>query len=288
MDSEISPLLDTPREQASQGHVSGASSTDDEDPCLKPPVFTNNLSKPPQERYAHVTPDFTHITTDLPALFNEICLELKPRFLPMWFIRVIAWLFLRHLSSREHTLKLRGFSDVFQIPMYLLIVYNILLDLMMSCTSGGMLIDDSPNSPPRMMHFRALDWRRFALRKLLAQYDYVEHEGGPVVATTIGPSIASILRDLLFTRLIDVTENVSMLLKGGCDYVAVKLEKMDTPTAYVILCSGRETIVLEKDLRSARLLRSMEFITVTNHDEATEYLTDALTTEASRDVPVSR
>ncbi len=45
---------------------------------------------------------------------------------------------------------------------------------------------------------------------------------------------------------------------------------MPTSVAYLIFCTGAETVILEKDFRSARTLRSSTFISTTNHDVSLE------------------
>lgn len=71
------------------------------------------------------------------------------------------------------------------MPIYLLVAYNVLLDLFMGCTSGGALVQASESAGPRMMHFRTLDWDMPELRNVVVQYDFVERSGGPVIASTI-------------------------------------------------------------------------------------------------------
>ena len=75
--------------------------------------------------------------------------------------------------------------------MYLLVAFNVLLDLLMGCTSGGVRVRDAESSESggaeeaRMLHFRTLDWGMEPLRKLIVHLDFVEREGGPVIASTI-------------------------------------------------------------------------------------------------------
>ncbi|KAI4672153.1 uncharacterized protein J4E78_000653 [Alternaria triticimaculans] len=45
---------------------------------------------------------------------------------------------------------------------------------------------------------------------------------------------------------------------------------MQTSVAYLIFCTSAETIILEKDFHSARILRSSTFISTTNHDVSLE------------------
>lgn len=66
--------------------------------------------------------------------------------------------------------------------MYLLVAFNVLLDLWMSCTSGGARVSDSAGLET-MLHFRTLDWSMDPLRKVVVHLDFVENPGGTVLAS---------------------------------------------------------------------------------------------------------
>lgn len=85
----------------------------------------------------------------------------------------------------EQTEELRGISKVTEIPMYLLVAYNVLLDLFMGCTSGGIRVRERGEHTSTMMHFRALDWAMPELRRAVVQFEFVERPGGEVIARTI-------------------------------------------------------------------------------------------------------
>lgn len=152
----------------------------------KPPIYTIDLSLLPSERYTEVVTDFQHAIEELPLLFDAVCASFVPPVIPLWLIHFLAWLFLRRLYSTEQTQELAGISKTCGVPMYLLVAYNVLLDLLMGCTSGGILVQDDNAYAPYMCHFRTLDWGMPALRKVLVQYDFVSSPDGPVAATTIG------------------------------------------------------------------------------------------------------
>lgn len=73
--------------------------------------------------------------------------------------------------------------------MYLLICFNVILDLLMGCSSGGAAVrDDNPLSSTtgtKMVHFRTLDWGMDPLRRVLVQLDYILEPHGEVVASSI-------------------------------------------------------------------------------------------------------
>jgi hypothetical protein len=70
--------------------------------------------------------------------------------------------------------------------MYLLISFNVILDLLMGCSSGGAAVrDENSTSGTKMVHFRTLDWGMDPLRRVLVQLDYVLEPNGDVVASSI-------------------------------------------------------------------------------------------------------
>lgn len=74
--------------------------------------------------------------------------------------------------------------------MYLLICFNVILDLLMGCSSGGAAVRDettasSSTTGTKMVHFRTLDWGMDPLRRVLVQLDYVLEPHGEVVASSI-------------------------------------------------------------------------------------------------------
>lgn len=70
--------------------------------------------------------------------------------------------------------------------MYLLISFNVILDLLMGCSSGGAAVrDDDSASGTKMVHFRTLDWGMDPLRRVLVQLDYVLEPHGDIVASSI-------------------------------------------------------------------------------------------------------
>ncbi|KAJ4377194.1 hypothetical protein N0V83_000017 [Neocucurbitaria cava] len=300
----------------------------------KPPVYIIDLSRPPSKRYTEVAQAFKDTARELPPLFNELLDVMKPSWIPGFFLRFLAWMFLRRLFSREQTEELRGMSKALELPMYLLVAYNVLLDLLMGCTSGGALVNDNASANSQMMHFRTLDWGMPALRKTTVQYNLVEGPEGKLIASTIGyvgfvgvltgvkqglsvslnfrpyhddagwtrgniryywhlllvllgyrPSIAARLRDFLIPATLPIKledqlredSAISLQLSEKPLYQPSDLpsfSQMPTTAAYLIFCTGEETIILEKDLYTAKTIRSSAFITVTNHDRAYELSTN--------------
>lgn len=295
-----------------------------------PRVYVIDLSLPPSERYTEVIQDFRHLVNDLKLLFDQVLTAIKPRILPLWLCHFILWIFLRRTHSREHTGEIYGLSIGFGLPIYILVAYNVLLDLLMGCTSGGVLIKAPGSTKARMHHFRTLDWGMPSLRKAIVQYDFVQGPDGKVIASTIGyvgfvgvltgvksglsislnfrpyhnahgwtwanlqyyyhltmvllgrkPSIAAHLRNLLLptssaTLSLKKSERTKSNIRGPTGSnsamptqlldVRNALDQGSTTAAYIILCNGLETLVIEKDLKSSKMAQSSTFITTTNHD----------------------
>ncbi|KAK4210353.1 hypothetical protein QBC37DRAFT_475068 [Rhypophila decipiens] len=184
-----------------------------------PPKFTINLSLPPENRYDHVSssPAMKEaiLKADIDNLFDSIIeMEFLP-FIPFGSgpgsaflakavkrtIRGLARIAIGRVYTDEETAELKGISRGTGIPMFLLVCFNVLLDLLLGCTSGGVLFDGakqqaqaepSPRGTAkaqdkrRIAHFRTLDWGMNPLRHLVVELEFVRHEGGPVIARTVG------------------------------------------------------------------------------------------------------
>ncbi|KAJ5146383.1 uncharacterized protein N7515_000947 [Penicillium bovifimosum] len=151
--------------------------------ATQPPVFRINLSLPPEERYktlARLYKDKLHVVTDI---FDEVIHNLAPK-LPTKPIHWMARMCLRKLYTKEETAEIRGISHVTGIDLYFLISFNVVLDLLMGCTSGGVRMHDGLWT--RMVHFRTLDWGMDALRDLIVQLEYIrDDEPDNVLASCI-------------------------------------------------------------------------------------------------------
>lgn len=150
---------------------------------FRPPRYTVDLSLPPRERYQHIVRDFKPQLSTLPVLFDDIVGLLHPNVSVQSFQK-LARVFLRHVHNPEETEELRGIQEETGIDMYLLVAFNVLLDLLMGCTSGGARVSDSAGLET-MLHFRTLDWSMDPLRKVVVHLDFVEKRGGTVLASTI-------------------------------------------------------------------------------------------------------
>jgi hypothetical protein len=82
----------------------------------------------------------------------------------------------------------QGISRATAIPKYLIVAFNVFLDLLMGCSSGGAAVrNDDPLSPSstKMVHFRTLDWAMPSLRRVLVILDFDLEPEGEVVASSI-------------------------------------------------------------------------------------------------------
>ncbi|OJI97895.1 hypothetical protein ASPVEDRAFT_437730 [Aspergillus versicolor CBS 583.65] len=164
-----------------------------------PPTHRINISLPPAERYSALARLYRPQLRALTSLFDELVLGIFPEsYLPR--IKSLARLFLRRVHDGEETKELRGIADATGIEMYLVVALNVLLDLLMGCTSGAALFSPSSSSSSpageqadgeeeekRMLHFRTLDWDMPALRQLIVKLEFVadDREDSPVLATNI-------------------------------------------------------------------------------------------------------
>jgi hypothetical protein len=150
-----------------------------------PPVYRIDLSLPPRKRYVELARLYRDQLRALTGLFDELVDAFLPGGYVQW-IRKLARLSLRRLYTTEETEEIRGISQAVDVDMYLLVAFNVLLDLLMGCTSGGVRARTEESSQTKMLHFRTLDWGMDALRKVVVQLEYVT---GPdtdeVLATSI-------------------------------------------------------------------------------------------------------
>lgn len=149
----------------------------------QPPRYTIDLSLPPAERYKRVAQDFKNEIASLPVLFDDVVQSLSPK-LSVKFVQRLARIFLRRLYNDEETEELRGIQQVTGIEMFHLVAFNVLLDLLMGCTSGGVRVS-AHSGTTKMLHFRTMDWGMDPLRRVVVTLDFVEKAGGDVVASSI-------------------------------------------------------------------------------------------------------
>ncbi|KAK5658030.1 hypothetical protein OQA88_2585 [Cercophora sp. LCS_1] len=210
-------------------------------PGRTPPKFTINLSTPPAHRYDHIVPSLLPVLTsaDVTSQFNALLAFLLPNSpLTLKAVTFLLQTLLRRVHSDEETAELRGLSRLTGLPMYLLVALNVMLDLLLGCTSGGVRCSDGKGGT-KIVHFRTLDWSMDPLRNLVIELDYVTHEGGPVVATTIG-----------YLGYVGILTGVRRGLSLSLNF--------------------RPVYSVEKDHGSAGIAVDEHFLTTCNHDLADE------------------
>ncbi|KAJ5832027.1 beta subunit of N-acylethanolamine-hydrolyzing acid amidase-domain-containing protein [Penicillium riverlandense] len=150
----------------------------------KPPVYRIDLSLPPAERYVAVARLYRERMRSLTGMFDELIVGISPR-IPVNLVHYLARLFLRKLYTAEETAEIQGISHETGIHLYLLICLNVVLDLLMGCTSGGVRCKKATGQT-HMLHFRTLDWGMDPLRELIVQFDFIRgDEPQKVLATSI-------------------------------------------------------------------------------------------------------
>ncbi|KAK3622044.1 hypothetical protein LTR56_022416 [Elasticomyces elasticus] len=149
----------------------------------EPPRFTVDLSLQPEQRYAEVSSALKSELVGLTGLFDEVMGDIIP-WLPLRWAHLLCWLFLRGVHNKEEHAEIKGISKATGVPLYLIVCFNVLLDLLMGCSSGGATVSDGDGGQ-KMLHFRTLDWDMPALRRIVVMLDFVTESGGPVVASSI-------------------------------------------------------------------------------------------------------
>jgi hypothetical protein len=141
-------------------------------PTEEPPLYTIDLSLPPQSRYTTICNDFKHEISEMTGIYDDI-LNSTPYPRLMGFL---AKLLLRRVHSHEETEEIRGIAQATGVPLNLVVAYNTFLDLFSGCISGGVKAKDVGG----IVHFRGLDWGMDPLRDLIIRVEYLRD--GRVVA----------------------------------------------------------------------------------------------------------
>ena len=140
-----------------------------------PPRWTIDLSLPPRDRYRELARHYRDQVQDLTGLFDALLRDvaIPEKWIPS--INRLSRLLLRRIHNKSQTEELVGISEESGIPMYLLVAFNVILDLLMGCTSGGVrsLERGRPLAEAKMLHFRTLDWSMEPLRRIVVQLDFV-------------------------------------------------------------------------------------------------------------------
>jgi beta subunit of N-acylethanolamine-hydrolyzing acid amidase len=139
------------------------------------PSHTLDLSLPPRERYKSLALEYKNRIQDLTPLFDNLLVDLGIDDKYHRHINSVAGMMLRGVHSQTETTELRGISDVSGISMYLLVAFNVVLDLLMGCTSGAVksLEFGQASHQARMLHFRTLDWGMDPLRNIVIHLNFV-------------------------------------------------------------------------------------------------------------------
>ena len=160
------------------------------DEPYNPPRWTIDLSLPPKDRYRRLARQYRDAIQGLTGLFDSLLRDLAvpERWIPS--MNRLSRLCLRRVHDDSQTEELRGIAEETNIPLYLLVAFNVILDLLMGCTSGGVrsLEKSQPLSEARMLHFRTLDWSMDPLRQILVQLEFVNSKSKQphqILATSI-------------------------------------------------------------------------------------------------------
>lgn len=152
-----------------------------------PPLYSIDLDLPPRKRYVELARQYSDHLRSLTSLFDDLVKDLHPSASPKWFRR-LARVSLRRLYSREETEEIRGISEAIDVEFFLVVALNVLLDLLMGCTSGAARCREIGETESKMLHFRSLDWGMDSLRRVIVQLNFkrsTSSEPDRVLATSI-------------------------------------------------------------------------------------------------------
>ncbi|KAL6805802.1 beta subunit of N-acylethanolamine-hydrolyzing acid amidase domain-containing protein [Trichoderma sp. SZMC 28012] len=292
------------------------SAVEDEEPI---PTYRIDLSLPPTERYVKLAMDFAPRMKQITPLFDTVLESVLPWSFLRSIVRFAALLILRRVYSSEETQELVGISKASGVDMHFLVAFNLLLDILLGCTSGGVLTrikkgkggethlgekqtDTEPRA--RMMHFRTLDWGMPELRSVLVVLEFVRSnskEPQTVIARTVTYAgfvgvLTGVRQNLSMSLnfrpthncsaislrmhqslvLLGVQPSISSILRQhllhpehhppSIDSISKSITRTCSAPCYIILCSGTETTVIQKDLITAQIKSATDFIVHTNHD----------------------
>ncbi|KAK4621638.1 N-acylethanolamine-hydrolyzing acid amidase [Fulvia fulva] len=269
----------------------------------EPPRFVINLSLPPEQRYLEVCEAFKDQIRGLTPLSDEVVGDMAS-WLPLKGLHRMNRTFLSGVRDGEENRELKGISKATGVDMYLLVCFNVLLDLFMGCSSGGAAISDG-NGGSKMVHFRTLDCGMPSLRKIVVQLDFIPETDGPTIASCITYAgyvgiLTGVRKD--FSVSLNFRPNrldkykfwsdtryywhLAMVLLGRRRSVSSELRSLLLPTkikaidtmtgrngsaltttaCYLCFSDGTETTVIEKDRATAVFRSSNDFIVITNND----------------------
>jgi hypothetical protein len=158
------------------------------------PTYRIDFDLPPTERYVKLSSDFAPRMKEITPLFDAVLGSIVPWSWLRAIIKFVAFLILRRVYSSEETQELAGIAKGSGVDMYFLVAFNVLLDSLLGCTSGGVLTRlkkeeiDSEERKSRMMHFRTLDWGMPELRRVLVVLEFVRSKSDnpqTVIARTV-------------------------------------------------------------------------------------------------------
>ena len=274
----------------------------------RPPAYIIDLSLPPEKRYDHLVDAFREDLKGLESVYERLMSQM--RLIPKPVLSLTSRMMFRHLYCPEEDREIEGIGRATGISHYLLVAFNVLLDLFMGCTSGGVRVRDETGST-KMLHFRTLDWGMDELRKLVVELNFVEHPDGPIIATSVtyfgyvgvltglrkGLSLSlnfrpthdqsSLKKKLSFRAhqvlvLLGLRRSIAsslrqvLLPKTAHDLekspreIAEALAPQESTACYLTFSDGNTTVCMDNDHKGARIVEADDFIFLMNHDYVDE------------------
>lgn len=164
------------------------------------PVYTIDLSLPPDIRYVALAKDFSAKMQTVAHLFDDIVGSITPNKYLRKVIKFLASVFLFRLYNSEETEEIKGMAKAGGLPLYLLVALNVILDSLLGCTSGAVMTAPKKENgklranaeveedDARMIHFRTLDWGMEPLRDILVVLEFIRSDSeqpNEVLARTV-------------------------------------------------------------------------------------------------------
>lgn len=191
--------------------------------------------------------------------------------------------------------------------------FNVLLDLLMGCSSGGAAVKntaaDALSHSFKTVHFRTLDWGMPSLRRVIVHLDFVLEPGGDIIASSItyagyvgvltgvrkGLSLSLNFRGIhndmhkpvanlkyywhQFMVLLGLRRSISSILRGYL-IPRTRLDDTDSYRLHIEELPTYECIVAEATCRDKSLVTTACYLCFSSGEEATVIEKDLLTAKS--------
>ncbi|KAL1890940.1 hypothetical protein Sste5346_007937 [Sporothrix stenoceras] len=92
---------------------------------------------------------------------------------------------IQRVYDDEEQAEIEGIAEAMEVPIHLLVALNVMVDMMMGCSTMGLKTVCGEEGKINMLHLRIMDWHMPRLRRLMVELSYVRQPGGPVIASSL-------------------------------------------------------------------------------------------------------